>query len=391
MKKAVAAVIVALACALCGCFDSIELNDLSIVLGMGIDAVKDSDEIALTMQLGQAGGGKSGGGGGESSGNESEGSGEYFTIRRTGGSLTDAVKEITKYLGREMFLPDNQAVFFSEEIAKKGIDKPLDFLNRIKGSRPELAIFVTDIETSEVMTTRSSLEKIPSVNTLKILQNQANLSEAPEMTLLELYTLMKSKTSSALVPIATVVHDEVKPREKVSGSAIIKANKMIGKLDEHETRGALLLRGDGKKATVSISDPVGSAGLYITNVKSEVEPEIEENGTLRINLKIFQTGQVVEVTGYGELKEEETVAHLNKRASEIITEDIFKAYAKGVALKSDFLEFDAAFARKYPKEFKGFEEKWEDLFPTIKLNVKVQTEIINIGKIPIVALENEGS
>ena len=89
--------------ALSGCLGGREINDLEIVIGMGIDKDKDTGDILLTAQIvneKEAGGasGEGGGGGGKA----------YWNVNSIGKSIFDAARQITHKTGNRLFVSHNQ-------------------------------------------------------------------------------------------------------------------------------------------------------------------------------------------------------------------------------------------------------------------------------------------
>ena len=126
---------------LSGCSGAREINDLEIVIGMGVDKDKDTGDILLTAQVvkkdaavGGAGNGGGGGGDGKS----------FWNVSSNGKSIFDAVRQITHKTGNRLFVSHNQVVIFGYDIVKEGLQKYIDFFLRAHEMRPTALILIAE-------------------------------------------------------------------------------------------------------------------------------------------------------------------------------------------------------------------------------------------------------
>jgi spore germination protein KC len=109
---------------LTGCWDRVELNDVALIRGIGLDQKEDNRievtvEIAIPqIQSGSEGGGGSGGGG--------------QTLIRTGQGVTiaDALEQLTKRIPRKVFWGNSEVIVIGEKLAEEGIRDQIDFFIR---------------------------------------------------------------------------------------------------------------------------------------------------------------------------------------------------------------------------------------------------------------------
>ncbi|MGN7296317.1 Ger(x)C family spore germination protein [Ferdinandcohnia sp. SAFN-114] len=108
---------------LSSCWDSEELQDLSIITAAAIDLVED-DKIQISVQIfipraittGQTG--------------EDPSAGSTFIREGTGDSLAEAVSKLQSNVPRVLFWGQCKIFIMGNELAKKGIQKEVDYLLR---------------------------------------------------------------------------------------------------------------------------------------------------------------------------------------------------------------------------------------------------------------------
>lgn len=72
---------------------------------------------------------------------------------------------------------------------------------------------------------------------------------------------------------------------------------------------------------------------------------------------------------------------LEERQKAAIEDEIMAAVFKAQELNADIFGFGEAVRRKYPKQWKQLEDKWDEIFPTLEVNMVVDAKIRRTGKI----------
>jgi spore germination protein KC len=109
---------------LTGCWDQNELDELSIVMGIGINKDKKGNlivtyQVVNPTEIAPA---ITGGGGGKQ---------PVFTVYETKGrNLMEATRKATKQTSRRLFFAHARMVVLSEDIAKENIYEVLDMMSR---------------------------------------------------------------------------------------------------------------------------------------------------------------------------------------------------------------------------------------------------------------------
>lgn len=367
-----------------GCWSAKELNTLAIVMGIGIDKEKEGDEIKMTIQVPKVAETKTGGK--DSSGGS--GSETHINLHNTGSTISYAMKGFNSMLSRRLFLSDNQVVIFGKSIAEEGLQKYIDFLMRNRETRILVKVFVSEGDASEIFEGKSGFEKLPSKKIGELSKIQEQASQTVSVDLRKLVTKLMSKSTSAIVPIIRIAKDENKNAIYISQTAVFKKDKMVGKLNEYETRGILWGINEVKGGTIIVESPEKKekVSLDITKAKTRIIPEI--NGSeINMKIQIKCEGDLSEETGKEDLVNPEAFGKLQNAGADEIKKQVFSALEKSKELNADIFEFGEILNKHYPKLWKQLEKDWNGLFQKINVEMDVQVKLQRSGRItkPIIS------
>lgn len=381
-------VCVALIMSLCGCWNARELDQLGIVMGVGLDVPAGApDQVEFTAQIvkpGEIGTTKNGGGGGS-------GEKAYWNITTVSETVFSAVRELTAQSSRKLFFPHTDALIIGRSAAETGIGKYLDFFQRDHEVRSKIPIVVSETTAKDILDVKPELEKIPAANIQELIdQCYHATSQIPPVNLTEFVDRYMSATTAAVAPMVKIVQDGDEKTVEVSGTAVFKLDKMVGTLDKTEGRGLLWVLGKVKSGVIVVQDSQGGAvSAEIIRAKVEVEP-ILENGKLRITVKVVEEGNIGEADGTANVAELSEVAYLEDRIAEAIRSEISAALLRARALDADIFGFGDAVKQKYPKQWKEMEDNWDELFETLEVELEVEANLRLTGKISKPSVPEKG-
>jgi spore germination protein KC len=156
---------------------------------------------------------------------------------------------------------------------------------------------------------------------------------------------------------------------------------MIGELDKTEGRGLLWVLGKVKSGIIEVEGPSNDkVSLEIIRAEGKVTPELKNN-KIYIKITINEEGNVGEQQGTENLSPPAEVASLEKKKIEAIRNEVMAAVKKAQELDADIFGFGDAIHRKYPEQWKELESKWDELFPSVEVEVKIEAKLRLMGKI----------
>lgn len=366
---------------LSGCWDQVEVNDISIVTGAAFDKTEDN-EIELTLQVFAPkslsnGGGQGGGGGGG-------GSKITYTASETGKNIADAVSKLQGKLPREIFWGQCKVFIFGEALAKQGIQGQLDFLLRHPEPREVSDVFVSKGKANKLLDLVPNLERYSS----EVIREIANQQIGMKTTLKDLDEMLTGVSQAAVIPYLKIGKQKKSDGKTVKyifidGAAVFRKDQMIGTITESETRGILWLRNEvqGYTISVEIEDEEGLVSLNPVSARVKLIPQIHQD----------QWKMIVNIDTEGAIVQNETKLNfinptLLKKveiAYQKVIEDRIRDVLNHVQQeqKVDILEFGENFYWKYPKQFKAVENRWEEQFTKMDVDINVQAHIRREGYI----------
>lgn len=385
MNKCLFAILI-LSLFLTGCWDRRELNELAIMLAMGVEKVEEEyqvfAQVVVPSEMSMKGG---------------TGSTKVTLYSARGETVYEAFRKMTKDSPRKIYPGHLQMLVMGEEIAKEGIGEPIDLLSRDWEVRPDFYVVVTkDTSPSEILNVTTNLESIPANKMFNSLHmSEKAWSGTKSITIDELITDLISDGKQAVItgiqlignpkigsskknvelvsPAATIHYDHL---------AVFKGDKLAGWLTEEETIGYSYITDSVKTTVRRISCPEeGKATIAVGKSNSDVKGYIRKgNPEVDINIKV--EGNIGSVECKMNLNDLGTIAELEKIYEKekiaIINKTIDTLQKK---FKTDIFGFGEAIHRSNPKEWNKMKDHWDEEFSNLTVNVNVDLKILSTGTV----------
>ncbi len=361
---------------LSACWDSRELNELGIVVGAGLDKDEGSGTIKFTAQVVKAGEiasiGKSGGSGGEKA---------YANFSNIGNTVFAAVRDITNESSRKLYFPHNQILILGRSAAEDGITKYLDFFMRDTETRLNVYVLVAEDSAEKLLDIDPQLEKVPAYDILHLVEGESKFtSQAMTVKLRDFKARLMSKTASPVAPLVEITDKNGKKIARINGVAVFKGDKLVGTLDKKESRGLSWVLGKVKSTIIETKSSQGNpVAMETVRASGNFSPELKD-GKIKIKINIVEEGNVGEQTGPEDLSDIHEIVFLEAQKSEVIKSDVMAAFKKAQELNADIFGFGDAVQRKYPEEWTEIEDKWDELFSKIELEINADAELRLMGR-----------
>jgi spore germination protein KC len=362
---------------LCGCWNSRELNSLAIVTGVGIDRAEEPEKIKITAQVVRPG---------EiaQKGNNSGGSTvpAYWNVTHTGNTVFGAIRSLSEESSRRLFFPHEEILIFSNTISEEGVRAYLDFFTRDPEPRNNIWILIAEGTAEEILNVPAKLEKIPSVKISQMVVNHnAITSQSVAVTIDDFITNLLSPTTAPIAPIIGTTGDGEDRTMVMTGTAVFKGDKMVGRLDQMEGRGLLWVQGKIKSGIIEVQDPKGDlVSLEIIRAGSKITPVLQD-GKIIMKVEITEEGNIGEYTGSENLSDTSMIAFLEQKKTEAIRDEILAAFEKARELDADIFGFGNVIYQRHPKVWKDMQKNWDELFQEIELEVSIQAKLRLMGRI----------
>jgi len=372
---------------LSGCWNRRELNELAIAVAAGVDRVDDRYRLSVQVVVpGQVASRKAGG---------NQAPATLYTAE--GDTIFEAARRMTQVSPRRIYFSHLRMFLIGESMAKAGIAKILDFLMRDHEFRTDFYLVATKGATAEdTLKIMTPLESIPANKLYNSLQTSERVwSPSITVTLDELINDLSSEGKHPILTGLEISGDREagETSENVNsiktpanlrfvGLAIFKVDKLIGWLNEKESRGYRYIIG-GVKGSVAFV-PCGDKGkVTMETVRSHTKVTGKVIGSQpEIEIKAYVEGNVGAVECKGlDLTQTNTIEELEskmeKKAEQLMKSVIAKVQEE---YKVDIFGFGEAIRRSHPGFWKRNKEEWNDrYFPELAVRIKVDYRIRRTG------------
>ena len=382
MRKAMAlAVLVLIMPLLAGCWDRHEINELGYVTALGID--QTGEKVSLTAQVLKPTAARAGvigeGGGRERT---------FWLVTAAGNTMEEAFRDLSKKSPRRLFLGHTRAVIFGRQAAEQGVSKALDFLTRNREMRHLVWLLVTSREAKDILAVQPELERVPARGAMgsnTIVQHFT--STIPAVRLNEFLRTAEGEGIEAILPRIEMEPPAgpkgVAPEDlNIRGSAVFRRDRLVGWLNDSETRGVLWVRGMVRHGVLPVLCP-GHSGRWLAldliRSKKSIKTRVEGD-RVRFEVVITAESNLSESQCPEDIFTPEGLKELDRANAAAIEAEIASARKKAQEeLQSDVFGLGQELFRQMPREWERLGPRWAEIFPTVAVDVKVKVKVRRTG------------
>ncbi|TBL81245.1 Ger(x)C family spore germination protein [Paenibacillus thalictri] len=386
---AFALLFVLLALPLTGCWSRHELNDLSIVVGLGID--KFNDKYKVTSQIVNPAKVASKRDGGQNL------SSPVVTYEEEGATVPEALARMTVKAPRRMYFAHLRMLVIGEELAREGVGKPLDFISRNRDMRTDFFIVVArHSSASQILKMNSAIDPIPSNNLYTKLETSDKLWAATGKITLDkmIEELFKEGKNPVLTGIEILGDpnqgkkqangQNVEPRVllQYSGMAIFNVDRMVDWLDENDAKTFNYLQNSVKETTAFVPCPQkkpGNMTAQIVRSRNRIETKISNDGQPEID--VYQNTQMdisdieCDVDVLDPKIQEELTEAVNQKIIRVLSASVRKSQT---TLELDYFGFGDVVHRQNPKYWRKI-KNWNNVYKNMEIRIHSHVDLRRIG------------
>ena len=386
LKRAFAILMIFSTVFLSGCWNSRELNTLAIAVCIGID--KSDNGYIITNQVINPKAIAS-----KKTINQSP----VVLYSEEDKDIFEAYRKMTSECPRKIYNSHLRMVVISEEAAREGINKFLDFFARDHEFRTDFYFTIARGTTAQnVLSMLTPLEAIPGIEMYNSLKT-SELAWAPTKSV-KIVELVNSILADGKSAVLTGI--EVTPGDNDSNSitglsktnslkklkytslGAFKKDMLTGWLNEEQSKGFNYITGNVSNTVgyLQINENV-KITFEATKVKSKINVHMLD-GKPAIEVEINIDQNVGAVSGEFDVSKPENKNKLDelsgKKIKGICEDSVNKAKNE---LKTDIFGFGEAIHRKYPKVWEKLKDNWENEFPELPVKITVKAETKQLGQI----------
>lgn len=358
---------------LTACWNNQEIDNEALVHGVGMD--KSGDQFMFNVEIVKPGSTV-----GQSQPANQE-DGENIILDIESDSLLNGARELIRKAKRRLYFGHTRVWVIGEELAKENSLRTLDQIRRDQMNRINSYVFITEDNPRDILRTPTLYENLSAVEMVSALEQTKFISEYIPLTIYELFRLAEGPTKSVYIPMIKVSEEYGQMITELDGTAVIKNEKMIGKLTKKESVGLtwLLDQVEGGSVTVEL-DNSERVGLEIIHSKTKFQPHLQGND-LNVAVDVTIDGTLGDnITPYNPT--EDWLKQVEKVFASKVQTDIQKTLNKlQKDLKTDITKIGIQTYRKYPQEWKKIRRQWDEVFSNASITINVNVNIEHQGLI----------
>lgn len=279
-----------------------------------------------------------------------------------------------------------RVVLFSEALGKRGIKPLTDTITRDPSISDLTYLAIVEGETEPLL--RINNKQIPDIGQyiFKQIDHNVKWSIIPSPTLHETLHDNYSAGIDPVLPILKRTGNTV----KISGLALLRDNKLVGRVSETESYLLKTIRKPVKSGEFEI--PISGKSLNINDknlthrkpavtldtVFSRSNMKLVNKKNLEFNLRIKLHARVQEINYEVDLRNPKTIHLLEKEVANKMKKNIEKLVAYCQSIKTDPFGLGNEY-RSSVRQSNLTRDKWHEMFPKAKVNVKVDVTIVKTG------------
>ncbi|HWQ74472.1 MAG TPA: Ger(x)C family spore germination protein, partial [Syntrophomonas sp.] len=301
---------------------------------------------------------------------------QFSVISASGRTVSEASRNISMFFSSISLWSQIQVTVLSEDMAKKGFKEQVDFLVRNRfASRTTTLVVTKDVTPEQVLNVNAYLENYSGMAIKKMLKNQEKLLGIYKHVSTENFLeALAAPGIEPTIPMITIRKNGNEKQLLLEDTAVFKDAKMIGTLNEMESRGFNLLDPKAKSRSIFlIASPINPSHkitLEISSSNLKVEPVID-GAKIKMSIKMEMDGNLYEQSGTENLFTPAIFKLIENSAEQELERQMVMAINKARALNSDILGWGHLIYRKDPQIWAKIGGDWDLLFTEIPYEITI--------------------
>ncbi len=335
---------------LTGCYDNIELNDLAIVSGLGIDYYNENFHITYEIL--------------NDIKTEENSAMLSYTVEGDGKTLSEAFANANYRVGKNAYFAHLKIVLLSESIIKDKIPNIIDYLIRDTNIRDEFIPLVTEnVKPEEILSHNSKDCPVVSDFLLNLIDNEKyNNNLATNEVYQKVLVKFISDNYDVVLSSITLKDEEI----SLSHFYIFNGYKVRNKLSIEESSLYNLLTTNVYNVLFKNEYDNKNISISINNAIQEIDVSKDK---IKIDLKL--EGKIIENNANLDLKKEKTYQMLDEDFGQIIAKKVKDFVGNLQKNESDIMGLQDIYYKKWRKQNKGL---WKSADILVNVDLKINTK-----------------
>jgi spore germination protein len=279
-----------------------------------------------------------------------------------------------------------RVALFSEEVVRAGLINLADTLARDPSISDLTYLAVVEGNTNKLLNQRNDQFSDISQLIYKELDQNIRGEKIPSSTLQEVLHDFYAPGIDPIMPTLKNVNGLV----KITGMALIKDDKMVGKINPKDAFYLKLINDRYKTGAIELEvnkegfdlpespEAPKKLAVVLDTIHSKSDINLISKENLQFDLKIKLKTRLLEINQALDLKNPKTVKQLETKLGKKISSDIDDLIKEAQDLGADPFGFGEIY-RKSVRQANLTTEKWHGMYPESKVDVKIEFEILRTG------------
>lgn len=373
---------------LTGCWNRREMNALAIAVGVGLDKVGDQVQVSVqVVNPNKVSSQQSG----------YDGHSQVAMFHETADTVFEALRKITTVAPRKIYLSHLSVLVIGEELARSGIMESIELFYRDQELRTDFFVAVAkNASAQEALKIYTSLDNMPARRLYHSLETSENVwAPTKTVTMDELMNNLQSEGKETVLTaleltgaaeegekLENVERIDSPVRLRYSGLAAFRGDRLIGWLNEEESKGLNYITGN-VSSTVGYNrcGEKGKVVLEVIRSRTRMKGEVRDGKPVvrlhvRMELNIAALSCRIDLTDPAviELQQEK----VEQQVKQFMSKTLHKAQHE---LRSDLFGFGQELYRSHPKQWEQWKQGWNERFSAMETETEVHAVIRNVGVI----------
>jgi spore germination protein KC len=362
---------------LAGCAGTVEIDDTVAVVAHGWDIDGQLKVLSAQIALPQD----------AASPETSSQAPKFMVIISKGASTADAARSLSLRLPSRPLWSMADALIISEKVARTGLELYIDTSMRNPHLRYNMLCFVSiGASPEEILKVQVPPEKYSGKALEELIKRQKELYYTYIPVDLK-HVLFRAITEGIepIIPQATIEKKDGQDTLTLDGIAVFKGSRMVGSLDKDQSRGLTLMIPDrSRMGLINIDNPFIPSRqketifepltLEINDYNPKIQP-VFNGDEVSFHIIIDVDASIIEQNTNQDFSQRQAIEKIEKAASTKLREDVLSSIRQAQNLESDIFGWGLEIKRRHPKEWEQLGARWDEIFPTVKSDVKINVHL----------------
>jgi len=333
-----------------GCYDNIELDDLAIVSGIGIDYIDDSFYLTYEILSDT-----------KTMDNMTL---KSYTVSGSGKNISEAFVNTNYKVSKKAYFAHLKVLILSEEVINNHLNKITDYIIRDTNLRSDFKVLVSNNTTPELLlSSNDENHPVASEVIVNLIDNEKyNNNLVIGETFRQILSKLISNNYDVILNTISIKDKEI----AINNSYVLNNFKYKTTLSKKDSSLYNLLTKNIKSLEFEKKYKDKVVSITINNSNAEIDVTKD-----KISIIVNLEGKILENNANFNLKKQNTYKKLNNDFEKVIKKDIEEFIKILQDNNSDILGLQEKYYKKYRKENKNL---WTQAKVNIKVNLKINTK-----------------